>query len=126
MKRWTMDLIVTGIENLYALRLPDRPPAEDIQKTTEVWLKSIGSKLGNHLVVEIDAPRIKAAFDHLAATCRRWPAPVDMIDAMPPRPVQRTLPEPPMTDEAQQLGLAKLAEIQKRIAESSTIDAGRK
>lgn len=76
---------------------------------------SISRKLGRHVVEQVDRPRLREGFIALAANQRRWPAPIDLIDAMPPRPVVKSLDVPPMSDGEQKKGLLHLAEIRARL-----------
>ena len=119
---WLKREILMGIKLLISLNLTDRPSAESLQATAEAWLIVIGGRMGKPLVEQLDAPRIRSAFQTLAGTFRRWPAPVDLIDALPARPHQQSLAAPPMSDEEQQQGLIYLAEIRKRLAAEKGLD----
>jgi hypothetical protein len=56
---------------------------------------------------ELDADRLRQAFRGLT----RWPAPRELMDALPSRPQRRALPKPEMSDEERARNRARLAEM---------------
>ena len=88
--------VIDGIQRLYALRLEGAPPADSLQATATVWLDTLGYKRSWG---EDDAVRVARAFAGLCAACRRWPAPAQFFDHLPPPPPPPALPAPVLTAE---------------------------
>lgn len=105
-----------------SLRLGYSPAAESLQKTAETWVEVLTPSLGNP-IQQIDAPRLRAAFMQLCRTCKKWPAPAELLENLPHRPKLLQLEATPMTDEQQAEGLLYLAEI-KRILMDGGCDFG--
>lgn len=71
-----------------------------IRLTVTAWTDALRF---HHLDDEArDVPRIAEGFRVLAATCHAWPAPIDLVRAMPPanqRQYFHALPKPELTPE---------------------------
>lgn len=111
---WFHDTIMEVLQVLVALSLKDTPAAEIITATSDIWAKALWSKGG--WVERLDRPRLLNGVMALSRQVDRWPAPADLIDAMPVRVKQRALPPPPMSDEKQEYGRQKLKEIREMLA----------
>jgi len=81
---WFKDAVISGLQMLLALRLRNAPSAETTQALTKVWLAALSSRPIQWDETQ-DLPRLKKAFTELAARSTHWPAPADLIAAMPPR-----------------------------------------
>lgn len=85
---WLTREVATGMQRLLCLSLDGQPAAEVIPGTVAAWCEAVQR---NRLMDESrDCPRLREAFGALMARCRRWPAPVDLIEALP-----RWVPEEP-------------------------------
>ena len=109
--RWIITEIATGMERLYCLRLRGCPAADQLQKTTEEWIKSLTRQLGRHAVEQVDAPRLREGFDRLIDNVDFWPTPSMLFKSMPPRPIRHTLPAPDINVEGMEEGKRFLAQI---------------
>jgi hypothetical protein len=94
---WLKREIVEGLQALLALRLDGAPAADMVVLTANIWEKAFEQRLGRNAVEEIDAPRIQEGFRFLFPRLRKWPAPADVLESMPPRPPRKALPEPEPT-----------------------------
>jgi phosphomannomutase len=81
---WFKDAVISGLQMLMALRLRNSPSAETMQALTKVWLTALSTR-PIEWDEKLDLPRLKKAFTELAARSTHWPAPADLIAAMPPR-----------------------------------------
>ena len=115
--RWLSEAIRKGFLRLTALSLSFQPGPDVIAGTVRVWhdallFRGVGDP-------RRDPSRIDAAFQHLAAHCRFWPAPEDLVAALPPieRPVFRALPRPELTEAERADRRAFLAIQAQRIAQ---------
>lgn len=111
---WLKDEIVSGLQKLYALRLPGTPPADAIKGTGIVWLDAISS-MPAAWDADQDIPRIRHAFSTLLRTADNWPSPRRFIDAMPQRRQQQSLPAPKMTEQQRQANIARIQQIKSTI-----------
>ena len=57
-----------------------------------VWIEAIGYE---RCFADEDAPRFREAFVRLAARCKSWPSPANLLEILPPPPPLPALPEPP-------------------------------
>lgn len=82
---WLKRELITGFQVLLTLGL-DRQPAVDVivAGTVPAWFDALTH--GRQWIEEQDVPRIRSAFRSLAGSCRNWPAPRDLIDALPELP----------------------------------------
>ena len=109
---WIAMAVLTGLERFASLRMNYHPPPELAQTNADEWIKAITRNLGN-AIEQVDYPRIKKGFDILCATHRDWPKPIDLIESMPPRPIRRELPEPPISDEQREAGIRQIRNLSK-------------
>jgi hypothetical protein len=111
---WIADEILVGLVKLISLKLSFSPAPDSLQTTADTWIEVITPVLGNP-VCQVDAPRLRAAFLILCRSCKKWPAPADLIENLPPRQSTEKLPEPKMSEEQRTDGLAHLAVIIKKL-----------
>lgn len=78
---WLLAELRVGLQKLLCLRLEGTPSADMIRGTLAAWYDAITRRKAYEQ--DRDAPRIRDAFVTLAATRRRWPAPVDLLESMP-------------------------------------------
>lgn len=102
--------MLRGLRDLAALSLDHTPAAEVMPTTAAVWCEAIAH--GRDLD-ESDAPRIDAAFRRIKATALRWPAPAELIAAIPARrpPDLAALPRRAETDDDRQRNLDRLRDM---------------
>jgi hypothetical protein len=112
---WFNDLVADGLTMLVALSLPGTPPAETIALTLNVWVNALWPRAKWS---EEDAPRMHAAFVQLAGTCTRWPAPTQLVDALPPRPKPLQLAGPQLTPEQRAANKKRIADLIQRTREA--------
>jgi hypothetical protein len=104
---WLRHEVVSGLQRLLLLALDGGPALDSIEGVAMAWVDAC-------LVWPIawdrdaDTPRLRHAFRVLAAGSRRWPAPVQLRDALPPRQAPPAMP-PPAVD------AARVAEMQREI-----------
>lgn len=106
---WITREISSGLQKLILLSL-ERAPALDVlsRGTLPAWVEAITD--GRVYEEQRDAPRFKAAFRTLQGRCKHWPAPRDLLEAMPPLPGEprhRRL----SNDESRACGMRAIAEI---------------
>lgn len=99
--KWIREEVGNGLQALLSLRLKNTPAEDMIELTADIWVQAFGVKLGSWAIEERDAPRIREAFRKAFPRIRDWPAPLDVIEQLPPRPEPRQLPEPEPDAEAQ-------------------------
>jgi hypothetical protein len=80
---WVRAAISHGLQGLLALRLENAPAADTIAKTADIWEQAIGPRVS---IEQLDAPRIASGFKRIFSLVRKWPAPIQVIELMPPRP----------------------------------------
>lgn len=102
---WVRKAVGDGLEALVALRLKNTPPEDTIELTGDIWLRAFRQRVS---IQELDEPRIRAAFDKIFPKVREWPAPLDVIELMPPRPPQLALPEQEVSDEQHQKNVLRV------------------
>lgn len=81
---WLELEILTGLQKLSCLSLDRTPAAEILPGTAQAWAEAIAD--GREWDERRDAQRMRTAFVTLARTMRRWPAPAEFLDALPPVP----------------------------------------
>lgn len=101
-----------GLQKLLCLSLEGQPSADVIAGTLLAWAEVLTT--GRVFEQDRDAPRFRAAFRTLASRARRWPAPVDFIEALPrietKRPGLRL-----ESDAARQMRMSSIAEISAKL-----------
>lgn len=105
--------ILNGIELLLAVRLRWAPTkTDDIERVGAAWLVAAAAAKV-YWDDSRDPPRIRAAFASLTGTVRDWPAPADMLAALPVLrpPLALAYKRPPPTPEQRK----KAAEIMQQI-----------
>lgn len=106
---WLRTEVVTGLQRLLLLSLEGGPALDSIEGVAMAWVDAC-QVWPIAWEREADAPRLRQAFRVLAANSRRWPSPVQLREALPPRQAAPALP-PPAVD------AARAAEVQRQIRE---------
>ena len=106
---WLRNEVVTGLQRLILLALDGGPALDSIEGVAMAWVDACQC-WPIAWEREADAPRLRQAFRVLAATARRWPAPVQLREALPPRQAPPALPRP-------EVDAARAAEVQRQIRE---------
>lgn len=57
-----------------------------VGKTAKLWVRLLWDKPHSGWREDLDAPRIRAAFEDIANSCRRWPSPEVFWSRLPKRP----------------------------------------
>lgn len=106
---WLRTEVITGLQRLLLLNLRGGPALETIEGVALAWCDACVC-WPIDWQAEADAPRLRQAFRELAASCREWPAPVQLREALPGRAPPPQLPPPPPDE-------ARIAKIQAAIRE---------
>lgn len=80
---WMRNEVLDGFCKLVTLSLERTPAVDVIAGTAEIWIEALCH--GREWRQTLDQLRIRKAFIALAATCTVWPAPRQLLDAMPRR-----------------------------------------
>jgi hypothetical protein len=112
---WIRREIKSGLQALVALGLEGQPAAEVLPRTADIWLKALQRANIGLTIEEIDAPRLRSAFESLFVRVVRWPPVAEYIKHIPPRPVRKSVPAPPISDEDERKAKAALAQIYAKI-----------
>lgn len=117
--RWIEREVARGLQGLVALRLPGAPGEDAVTLTLDIWLAALAMRTAGWAEVQ-DAPRLQAAFRALYAQCTAWPAPRQLLDALPSRAPPTALPPPPMTAEERARNRARLTALMQQISHHMT------
>jgi hypothetical protein len=109
---WVLEEILTGMQKLIPLSLESTPAAEVMAGTALAWHEVLVH--GRVFDPSRDRPRFREAFRTLAARQRRWPAPVDFLEALP-RPVQEKEPVAIDSDKGRAVGMRTIADIAEKL-----------
>ena len=106
---WLGEIVKAHIERLKLLRLEGEPLAEAMGEVTRIWAETLAGH--RHWDRARDTPRLHQGFVRLTATCKRWPAPAHLLEALPDIPLQPCLPRPALSREQRQKNLRRLSRI---------------
>ncbi|WP_373840456.1 hypothetical protein [Glaesserella sp.] len=110
---WLKPVLAKGFAILLTLRLKNSPTEDMIKPTLETWFQVVTFKRGWEQ--EFDQVRFEQAFMHLAQTCEWFPAPKQLLEAMPARKIRALPPPPPISDEQKAKSAARWAELRKKL-----------
>ena len=101
--------LASGLQRLLALRLRGQPAQDVIESTLAAWYDAVLRR------GVTDRDRLRHAFVTLSQTCTHWPAPKELIDAIPSSVDNTTkLPPPRRSERATALkNIARLRELIK-------------
>jgi hypothetical protein len=110
---WLKREIKDGLQALVAMGLENQPAADVLPLTADIWLRAIRRGNIGCDIEQIDAPRIREAFDRLFPELVKWPAPKLLLDRIPPRPKREALAEPVGDDAVGQAAIKEILELLK-------------
>jgi len=87
---WFSNAILDGIERLYVLSLQGTPSADTIGHAHQVWTETLWHGKAWH--EDRDRDRLEVGFARLAQGVDRWPAPAQLLEALPRADAQPQLP----------------------------------
>lgn len=105
---WLEVEILTGLQRLACLSLDRTPAAEMLPGTAQAWIEALTD--GRAWDEQRDAPRVRRAFVVLSKTVRRWPAPAEFMDALPP-PAEQPRLEKQFRPASPEIVAAAVAEV---------------
>jgi hypothetical protein len=111
---WFRSAIAQGLVRLVALSLPGTPPADTIELTREAWIEALWPTRAWD--ERLDALRLAEAFRALMITAERWPSPVHLLRALPPRPEPRRLPAPEPDASTRRRILDAIGQLRERLS----------
>jgi len=88
---WIEDEVISGLQALLALRLRNTPAEDIIGLTLNIWVGAFRREVYSE---GIDRQRIAEGFRRIFGRIREWPAPIDVIEQMPRRPISVVLAAP--------------------------------
>jgi len=109
---WFHDLVIEGVQMLYALSLQGCPSAETLTLTAQVWIDTMW-RSGTVWQEAADAARLHDAFVRIAGTTDRWPAPKQVLNCVSGRQERTKLNAPGLTPEEIVINKRRLAEVMK-------------
>ena len=80
---WLRNEILDGLSRLMTLSLDRQPAFDVIEGTAHAWLQAVTYQ--REWTQSADQLRVRAAFRWLAGNCTSWPAPRQLIEALPKR-----------------------------------------
>lgn len=83
---WFENLLRQCLATIVLLNLEGSPAADMIGKTAALWVRLLWDKPHGGWREDLDARRIRKAFEDIANTCRRFPSPEVFWSKLPPRP----------------------------------------
>lgn len=95
---WFHNLVIEGVQMLYALSLQGCPSAETLALTTQVWIETLW-RGWPHWEEAADAGRLRDAFVRMAGAAERWPTPRQLMNSVPRRPELPKLATPDLPAE---------------------------
>ncbi|WP_110678757.1 hypothetical protein [Salinicola sp. RZ23] len=108
--QWFRDEIAQGLARLVVLRLQNAPWEDDIAYTQQAWVDTLWARpVGWD--AELDTARLRTAFQRLAGSINRWPAPRALLEVMPERPRQPRLARPKLSAAEAAENRAKLRQM---------------
>lgn len=80
---WLRNEILDGLSKLVTLSLDHQPAFDAIEITAGTWLEALSYQ--RQWTQSEDQLRVRSGFRWLAGNCTSWPAPKQLIDALPQR-----------------------------------------
>ncbi len=117
--RWIEREVARGLQGLVALRLPGAPGEDAVTLTLDIWLAALAVRVTGWTEAT-DAARLQVAFRTLYANCTTWPAPRQLLDALPIRAPPRALPAPRMSAEERARNRARLQQMMQQLSKRMT------
>lgn len=115
---WLKKEISAGFMLLSALNLKGRPASADLTAVAKIWY---GLLLKQQWQPERDIPRIRAAFEAIAATSTEWPNPAEFKRHLP-EPEIRMVPRLDKKHQATAYGKAMLEAVKGRLKDAPVMN----
>lgn len=94
--QWLENSVIEGLQMLLTLRLRNAPASDTIDAVVDVWVALFAARpIGWD--EQRDTPRLHQAFAKVGGKLDYWPAPANVLEAMPPPPIQPLLRPPKST-----------------------------
>lgn len=117
---WFSNTVIEGVQLLLLLSLPGTPAAETVSGTALAWVDLLWGNNGQHWQEKPDTQRLREAFRSLGAASSRWPAPSELRQHLPARPLQPRLPAPGRTEQERQDTIARSRAIAQMLRQNAT------
>jgi len=111
--QWFRRTVADGLKVLVALSLPGEPALDLMPATKKLWIHLLWNC--GKAWQEDDAGRILEAFTRLATRVDRWPAPKQLLEALPSRPQLKAIEPPPADREEAKRHLAEMRAMLKGV-----------
>ena len=115
---WLKKEIGAGFMLLSALNLKGRPAADDLTAVAKIWY---GLQLRQQWQPERDIPRIRAAFEAIAATSTEWPNPAEFARHLP-EPEIKMVPRLDKKHKPTAYGKAMLEKVKGRLKDAPVMN----
>ncbi len=115
---WLKKEIGAGFMLLSALNLKGRPAADDLTAVAKIWY---GLLLRQQWQPERDIPRIRAAFEAIAATSTEWPNPAEFARHLP-EPEIKMVPRLDKKHKPTAYGKAMLEKVKGRLKDAPVMN----
>lgn len=109
---WLRREIAAGLQALVAQNLKFSPAGDMITRNADVWSLALRKVC---FFEQLDAPRIRTGFERLFSQVKEWPAPAQLIELMPRRLPQQSLPVPEPTEEERQRGKEVFGQLKAKL-----------
>ncbi len=109
---WLRQEIAAGLQALVAQNLKFSPAGDMIARNADIWHLALKKVC---FIEQIDAPRIRVGFERLFPEIKEWPAPAQLLEHMPRRLPQQSLPMPEPTEEDRRKGLEALSQLKAKM-----------
>lgn len=106
--QWIKEEVELGFQQLLCLGLERQPALDMMAGTVLAWVSALTQNRAWDQMR--DAPRFREAFRTMMSSRDSWPAPKDLVEALPPAPQSVALPAKP-SDPAR--AESAIAEIEK-------------
>jgi len=120
MRQKALTTILNRLRRIAELSPHGTPGPKEIQVSAQRWLEVVERKQGGTWIAG-DGKRLAEAFDELEAQVVHWPMPSQLLELMPPRKAGGALPFPERSEEECAEGVAKIREIQRKLADGMSI-----
>ena len=115
---WLKKEIGSGFALLSALNLKGRPASSDLKAVAQIWY---GLLFKEKWQPQRDTPRIRTAFQSIAATSTEWPNPADLKRHLP-EPEVKMVPRIEKKHKPTEYGKAMLEEMKGRLKDAPVMN----
>jgi len=120
---WFYNQINDLFQNMYMIGLPNTPPAENLDKTFQVWVNILWGDSNRKKWEVIDLARFTASFRFVMEKAERFPTPAEVLKSLPERnsPLLKSLalpaPVSKLTDQESKARSEKLKQATAKLVE---------